>query len=141
MKPAMFCPFSIRREKVGDDLQFKMPSLSTQLHDVKNNAGWDADAGISISTEKKDFLWIDSSPEAIASMPQPHGINEGGGRAIGGIGPIVNTMVRRGVNGVVIAPIGVFLEKPGPSFCVFGAQGMKHVGVRAVSVLEIPRGT
>ena len=132
MKPAMFCPSSIRREKVGDDLQFKMPSLSTQLHDVKNNAGWDTDAGISISTEKKDFLWIDSSPEAIASMPQPHGINEGGGRAIGGIGP----MVRRVVNGLVIAPIGVFLEKPGPSFCVFGAQGMKHMGVRTVQCFE-----
>ena len=132
MKPAMFCPSSIQRERVGEDSTLKLPSLTTQLHDVKRNAGWDTDAGVSISTQQADFLWIDSSPEAIASMPQPQGINEGGGRAIGGIGPLV----RRVENGLVIAPVGIFLKKPGPSFCVFGAQGMKHMGVRTVQCFE-----
>ena len=133
MKPSMFCPSSIRREQVGEDLTLKLPSLSsTQLHDVKSNAGWDTDAGVSISTEPGDFLWIDRSPEAIASVPAPQGINEGGARTIGGIGP----MLRRVKGGLVIAPDGVFLNPKGPSFCVFGAQEMKHRGVRTVQCFE-----
>ena len=38
--------------------------LAANLHDVDRNCGIDSDAGISISTLRDDFAWIDDSVEA-----------------------------------------------------------------------------
>ena len=62
--------------------------MATNLHSVDKNCGIDSDAGISISTLREDFAWIDESLEAKASIQSPSGIN-GGQSTIGGRGPMI----------------------------------------------------
>jgi hypothetical protein len=62
--------------------------MASNLHDVNKNCGIDSDAGISISTLREDFAWIDESDEAKESIESPAGIN-GGTSIIGGRGPMI----------------------------------------------------
>jgi hypothetical protein len=60
--------------------------MATDLHSVHKNCGIDSDAGISISTMREDFAWLDESMEAKESINSPSGIN-GGTSTIRGRGP------------------------------------------------------
>jgi hypothetical protein len=62
--------------------------MASNLHDVKSNCGIDSDAGMSISTVRSDFAWLDESDEARNSIVSPQGIN-GGSSQIAGRGPMV----------------------------------------------------
>ncbi len=61
--------------------------MISDLHSVKKNCGIDFDAGISISTLREDFIWLDQSETARNSIESPAGIN-GGTSSIGGRGPM-----------------------------------------------------
>ncbi len=51
--------------------------LAPDLHSVHKNCGIDSDAGISISTLREVFMWIDDSRETTESIQSPSGINGG----------------------------------------------------------------
>ena len=61
--------------------------MLSDLHSVEKNCVIDSDAGISISTLREDFIWLDESEEAKNSIQSPAGIN-GGTSSIGGRGPM-----------------------------------------------------
>ncbi len=62
--------------------------MAVNLHSVDKNCGIDSDAGVSISTLRKDFAWIDESKEAKESINGPNGIN-GGESTVGGREPMI----------------------------------------------------
>ena len=68
--------------------QEKNVVMAAKLHDVDNTCGIDSDAGMSISTLRSDFIWLDSSPKTVSSASAPSGIN-GGTSVVGGIGPMM----------------------------------------------------
>ena len=108
--------------------------MSTNLHSVDKNCGIDSDAGISISTLREDFAWIDESPEAKASIQSPSGIN-GGQSTIGGRGPMI---VRARTGEYLIDPDGVYLQggMDQPNFRVMSTQRLKVHGVRVVGCFK-----
>ena len=57
--------------------------MAMDLHSVHQNCGIDSDAGMSISTLREDFLWVDDSRKAKESIQSPSGIN-GGTSVVGG---------------------------------------------------------
>jgi hypothetical protein len=62
--------------------------MASDLHNVNDNCRIDSDAGMSISSLKSDFVWLDESKEAKGSIQSPAGIN-GGTSKIAGRGPMV----------------------------------------------------
>ncbi len=104
--------------------------MVANLHSVEKNCGIDSDAGISISTLREDFPWIDDSDRAKSSIQSPSGIN-GGKSTIGGRGPMV---IRAKTGEYFIDPDAVFLEGgiDQPNFRVLSTQRLKLNGVRIV---------
>jgi hypothetical protein len=94
---------TIRREFMSSKSNIIMLS---DLHSVDKNCGIDSDAGISISTLREDFIWIDESEAAKNSIQSPAGIN-GGTSSIGGRGPIC---IRAVTGEYLIDPDAVYLE-------------------------------
>ncbi len=70
--------------------------MAANHHSVHKNCGIDSDAGMSISTLRDDFIWIDESDKAKDSIESPAGIN-GGSSIIAGRGP----MIVRAKNGTI----------------------------------------
>ena len=66
-----------------------VPTLAVQLHFCEENAGVGFDACVSISCFRFDFLCLDTSASAIASISPPSGINGGGTSEVGGIAPVL----------------------------------------------------
>ena len=104
--------------------------MAVNLHSVDKNCGIDSDAGVSISTLRTDFAWIDESEEAKQSINSPNGIN-GGESTVGGRGPMI---VRAKSGEYLIDPDGVFLAGgvDQPNFRVMSTQRLKVHGVRTV---------
>ena len=134
MNPNLCLPFTIPRERYPAE-QLKLPAMAAQLHDVKKNAGWDTCAGRTISCSRGDFLWIDDSEEALASIGAPMGINGGGSRPVAGIGPFAKRLAD---GALYIDPSAVYLKPQNgcPIFCVIGAQRAPKLGVRTVQRFE-----
>ena len=63
------------------------PAMATALLDVDKYIGVDTDSGRTMSTERKDFLWLDTTDQAKNSVS----VNGAGGgkNCVGGIGPLV----------------------------------------------------
>ena len=114
--------------------QKKNVVMAAKLHDVDNTCGVDSDAGMSISTLRADFIWLDSSPKTVNSLSAPAGIN-GGTSVIGGIGPM---MVRASTGEFLIDPYGVYLKGSDeqPNFRVLATQRLKAIGVRIVQCFK-----
>jgi hypothetical protein len=108
--------------------------MATNLHSVHKNCGIDSDDGISISTLRDDFAWIDESSEAKASIQSPSGIN-GDQSTIGGRGPMI---VRARTGEYLIDPDAVFLMngEDQPNFRVISTQRLKSHGVRLVGCFK-----
>jgi hypothetical protein len=108
--------------------------MAANLHSVEKNCGIDSDAGVSISTMREDFAWLDESREARESINSPSGIN-GGSSTIGGRGPMV---VRAKSGEYLIDPDGVYLEggPEQPNFRVMSTQRLKVHGVRVVGCFK-----
>ena len=108
--------------------------MTTNLHDVNKNCGIDSDAGISISTLRDDFAWIDESDEAKQSIESPAGIN-GGTSMIGGRGPMI---VRATSGELLVDPDAVYLQggEDQPNFRVMSTQRLKIHGVRCVGCFK-----
>jgi hypothetical protein len=108
--------------------------MASKLHDVDNTCGIDSDAGMSISTLRSDFIWLDSSPKTVSSASAPSGIN-GGTSVVGGIGPM---MVRASTGEFLIDPYGVYLKGSNeqPDFRVLATQRLKSIGVRTVQCFK-----
>ena len=104
--------------------------MAANLHSVYENCGIDSDAGVSISTMREDFAWLDESSEAKESINSPSGIN-GGSSKVGGRGPMV---IRAKSGEFLIDPDGVYLEggSEQPNFRVMSTQRLKVHGVRLV---------
>ncbi len=108
--------------------------LAADLHSVHKNCGIDSDAGISISTMREDFAWLDESKEAKESINSPSGIN-GGTSTIGGRGPMI---VRAKTGEFLIDPDRVYFEggNDQPNFRVLSTQRLKVHGVRLVGCFK-----
>jgi hypothetical protein len=104
--------------------------MVADLHSIEKNCGIDSDAGISISTLREDFPWIDESDQAKNSIQSPSGIN-GGKSSIGGRGPMI---VRAKTGEYFIDPDAVYLKggSDQPNFRVLSTQRLKMNGVRIV---------
>ena len=112
----------------------RLVMMATNLHSVHDNCGIDSDAGISISTLREDFIWIDETPEAKSSMQSPAGIN-GGTSEVAGRGPMV---IRAKTGEYLVDPDGVYLQggKEQPNFRVMSTQRLKTHGVRLVQCFK-----
>jgi hypothetical protein len=108
--------------------------MAADLHSVHKNCGIDSDAGVSISTMRKDFAWLDESAEARESINSPSGINRGSS-TVGGRGPMV---IRAKSGEFLIDPDGVYLEggSEQPNFRVMSTQRLKIHGVRVVGCFK-----
>jgi hypothetical protein len=108
--------------------------MATDLHKVTENCGIDSDAGMSISTLKTDFAWLDESKDAKESIQSPAGIN-GGTSKIAGRGPMV---IRAKSGELLIDPDAVCLESgpDQPNFRVMSTQRLKIHGVRVVGCFK-----
>ena len=116
---------------VCDD--FRPPTMTSQLHDTKNNAGVDSDSALTLSCNRDDFLWLDCSKEAISRYPQLQGINGGDGPKITGVGPC---LIRHADSGeYLLDPEGVYIApmEGHPRFRVLSSLRFKALGVRLVS--------
>ena len=104
------------------------PALAVQLHSCEENAGVDSDEFASISCFRSDFLFLDKSASAIASISPPAGIN-GGTSEVGGINPM---LVRSKGGEYTVDPRGVYLlpNDNQSRFRVFAMQKLKSLGVR-----------
>jgi hypothetical protein len=109
-------------------------SMSSSLHNTSENAGWDTDASLTITCFVEDMLWIDSSQEAIDTVPMLQGIN-GGSSIVGGIGPC---LMRSKSGEYLLDPEAVYLKPVDgqPLFRVAAAQRFKAMGVRMVQCFE-----
>ena len=126
---------SIVLPRNGPVEQGALPSLSSQLHKVDEGVGFDSDSALTISCFKKDFLWIDSSPDALARVPSLNGIG-GGNTIVEGVGPC---MVRKYETGeYFLDPEGILLGcgDGQPLFRVLSQLRFKALGVRLVSCFE-----
>ena len=108
--------------------------MAMDLHSVHQNCGIDSDAGMSISTLRGDFLWVDDSKKAMESIQSPSGIN-GGTSVVGGRGPM---MIRAKSGEYLLDPDAVFLEsgENQPNFRVMSTQRLKVHGVRVVGCFK-----
>ncbi len=108
--------------------------MAANSHSVEKNCGIDSDAGVSISTMREDFAWLDDSKEARESINSPSGIN-GGSSTIGGRGPM---LIRAKSGEYLIDPDGVYLEggPEQPNFRVMSTQRLKVHGVRVVGCFK-----
>ena len=108
--------------------------MTTNLHDVDTTCGIDSDAGMSISTLRDDFIWLDSSAETLSTLSAPSGIN-GGSSVIGGVGPMI---VKAHSGEYLIDPYGVYLQASDkqPNFRVMATQRLKSCGVRIVGCFK-----
>jgi hypothetical protein len=122
---------TIRREFTSSKSNTIMLS---DLHSVNKNCGIDSDAGISISTLREDFIWIDESEAARNSIQSPAGIN-GGTSSIGGRGPMC---IRAMTGEYLIDPDAVYLGggQEQPNFRVMSTQRLKMNGVRLVGCFK-----
>jgi hypothetical protein len=104
--------------------------MATNLHSVDKNCGIDTDAGMSISTIRADFPWLNETNGSAIDNPTPAGIS-GGESKVGGMGPMI---VRSKSGEYLIDPEAIYIE-PGekqPNFRVLSAQRLKANGVRLV---------
>ena len=96
--------------------------------------GIDTDSGKSISTLRKDFMFLDTGVSARNSV-EIRGIGGAGAYRIGGRGPmIIRVLTHTGEEVQLVDPEGVYLQKtaPSPDFRVLGQQRMKSFGCRLV---------
>ena len=120
------------RSFTGNDV----PVISSQLHDTSSGVGVDSDAALSMSMFSEDFIYIDSSPEAIARVPGFQGVGDGKAPKVGGVGPY---LVRHADTGeYLLDPEGVYLlPSPGqPKFRIISMLRFKALGVRLVSCFK-----
>ena len=113
-----------------EQLNHKATMMASYLHSVDQNCGIDTDAGMSISTLRKDFIWLKNDAATMRKLPSPAGIS-GGESSVGGVGPMV---IRAKSGEYLFDPEALFL-KPGagqPNFRVLSAQRLKSNGVRLV---------
>ena len=98
--------------------------LATNLHNVEKSCGIDSDAGMSISTLREDFIWVNNDADLISKLPTPSGIN-GGSAKVGGFGPM---MVKSKAGFYLIDPEATFLEpsESQPNFRVMATQRLKR---------------
>ncbi len=108
--------------------------MAADLHSVHKNCGIDSDAGMSISTLKEDFIWIDETDKARNSIQSPAGIN-GGSSTVAGRGPMILKAKSREY---LIDPDAVFLQsgENQPNFRVMSTQRLKVHGVRVVGCFK-----
>ncbi len=108
--------------------------MAANLHSIHKNCGIDSDAGMSISTLRDDFIWIDESEKAKDSIESPAGIN-GGSSIIAGSGPMI---VRAKTGQYLIDPDAVYLQdgKDQPNFRVMSTQRLKMHGFRSVGCFK-----
>ncbi len=108
--------------------------MLSDLHSVEKNCGIDSDAGISISTLREDFIWLDETDEAKNSIQSPAGIN-GGTSSIGGRGPMC---VRASSGEYLLDPDAVYLKGGDnqPNFRVLSTQRLKIICVRIVGCFK-----
>ena len=108
--------------------------MATNLHDVDKTCGIDSDAGMSISTLRDDFIWLDSSAETLSTLSAPSGIN-GGSSVIGVVGPMI---VKAHSGEYLIDPYGVYLQASDkqPNFRVMATQRLQSCGVRVVGCFK-----
>jgi hypothetical protein len=108
--------------------------MLSDRHSVDKNCGIDSDAGISISTLREDFIWIDESDEAKNSIQSPAGIN-GGTSSIGSRGPMC---VRASSGEYLLDPDAVYLKGGDnqPNFRVLSTQRLKMNGVKIVGCFK-----
>ena len=79
------------------------------LHPL-DHAGIDTCSAMSVSTEKDDFLYLDTSEEALASV-ELNGVG-GGDSKVGGRGPMIVSVVdTEGRSVLMVDPAGVFLVR------------------------------
>ena len=108
--------------------------MVTNLHSVDKNCGIDTDAGMSISTIRADFPWLNENNGSTVDNPTPAGIS-GGESKVGGIGPMV---IKSKSGTYLIDPEAIYIE-PGekqPNFRVLSAQRLKANGVRLVQCFD-----
>ena len=113
------------------------PALAVQLHSYEDNAGIDSGTCVSISCFRSDFLFLDKSASAIASISPPAGIS-GGTSEVGGIGPM---LVISKSGEYILDPRGLYLMKNDnqPRFRVLAMQKLKALGVIMVVVIKVTR--
>jgi len=103
------------------------PAIATALLDVEKFIGIDTDSGRSMSTERSDFLYLDTSERAKRSV-RVSGAG-GGANKVGGVGPmLVYALNIHGKPRAIIDENAVYLE-PGPGqprFRVVGQMRMKE---------------
>jgi hypothetical protein len=129
------CLLAPIRNSIRRDLRTKdLVVMAANLHSVHKNCGIDSDAGMSISTLRDDFIWIDESDKAKESIESPAGIN-GGSSTIAGRGPMI---VRAKSGQYLIDPDAVYLQggKDQPNFRVMSTQRLKMHGVRSVGCFK-----
>jgi hypothetical protein len=104
-----------------------------------STVGMATDSGKSISTDRRDFLWIDESTDAKNSC-NIAGIGESKSRScVGGRGPMaVQVLNSCGQWVLMIDPEGVYYIKnsKAPHFRVFAQMQMKKLGLRLVQCFE-----
>jgi hypothetical protein len=108
-------------------------SLLNTLHDL-NYVGIDTCSAVSVSTERKDFQFIDDSQEAKDSVIL-RGVG-GKNTVIGGRGPmVVQTTDVNGNDILVLDPSGVYLDQAEQDesqarFRIFGQSRLKRAGLK-----------
>ena len=110
-----------------------MVSLLNTLHDL-NYVGIDTCSAVSVSTERKDFAFIDDSLEAKESVIL-RGVG-GENTIIGGRGPmVVQAKDSNGNDVLVFDPSGVYLDQAEldatqARFRIFGQSRLKRAGLK-----------
>ncbi len=110
-------------------------SLLNTLHDL-NYVGIDTCSAVSVSTERKDFAFVDDSREAKDSVIL-RGVG-GENTVIGGRGPMVLVVQTKDANGddvLVFDPSGVYLDQADQDdsqarFRIFGQSRLKRAGLK-----------
>ncbi len=109
-----------------------MVSLLNTLHDL-SYVGIDTCSAVSVSTERKDFAFVDDSQDARDSILRGVG---GENTVIGGRGPmVVQTKDANGNDVLVFGPSGVYLDQADRDdsqarFRVFGQSRLKRAGLK-----------
>jgi hypothetical protein len=124
-------PLSARNDRDHTCLPTILTIEATHLHPL-DHVGIDTCSALTVSTQRDDFLFIDSSEQAKASVTL-RGIG-GDQNAVGGRGPlVVSIMDEAGKMVFMIDPAGVFLDESSSSkLRILGQQRMKAFGFNLV---------
>jgi hypothetical protein len=126
-------PPPVRNPKSPESPEQSSTMCVLPLH-AMDCVGIDTDSGKSISTLRKDFMFLDTGVSARNSV-EIRGIGGAGAYRIGGRGPmIIRVLTHTGEEVQLVDPEGVYLQKtaPSPDFRVLGQQRMKSFGCRLV---------